>query len=122
MKFGPLFGIKNINEDQIFFLLTRDSLDKHSVIRGTLNYSRRSYEDGDSTGYLTLEPDDRIADWTCRVYLRDSTKGVKIFVMKDFFEHKILHFQFQMEYSVKRIKLNSRGLPFRFEKKIYLQK
>ncbi|MDP4221097.1 MAG: hypothetical protein Q8916_00930 [Bacteroidota bacterium] len=87
LEFGPLFGIANIHDNQLFFLLTRDSLGKPTEIRGTFNYHRVSYESGDSTGYITLSPNDRKVDWTCRVRLQDSAKNIKLLTISDFLEH-----------------------------------
>lgn len=131
MTFGVFFGMQNIDRDQLFFFLTQDSTGKSVTIRGSLSYTFYATDGGgDSTGYMTFERNDRISDWTSRVYIVDSTDRIKKLVIKDFFYHTILHpFKihlphdgYDIDYDKPHVLLNSRGIPLQFEKIIYLEK
>lgn len=127
IEFGPSFGLFSFWH-QMFFFLTRDTSDRDLLIHGTLSYSMWTEEDGDSTGYLSFYPTGKkTADWTSRVYFRDSSKTIKVLVITDFLEHKIRRDPLKIHLTGDRIEYyepssltNSRGIPFRFEKIIYL--
>ena len=123
------FVLFSSSENHIFFILTRDSLDQPTIFRGTWEYRPASYEGGDSTGYLYLKRSNLNTEWTCRLYLQDSTDRLKRLVIKDFFERKIKVDPLdkvlgtpQIKYYPATQKQNSRGRPFQFEKVILLEK
>ncbi len=119
---GMSFGFNDQKGNKLFFLLTRDSLNNSKMIIGVPSYTTRSDQFDDSIGCLTLRPENRVADWTASVYLEDSTSDIKRLVIKDFFQHRIEHLKYQMDYYPPTPLLNSRGKPYLFQKIVYLEK